>query len=110
MILMILILLGGGTLFMIYEPEKGHTLPLAIFYTWELIFAEIPEDFPASYVLRAMFFILPVLGITVIIEGIIDFALMMTVIRRAVKNTSLRNSSVRWTSPVRRYRYRAMAR
>ena len=94
MILMILILLGGGTLFMIYEPEKGHTLPLAIFYTWELIFAEIPEEFPSSYVLRAMFFILPVLGITVIIEGIIDFALMMRDRRRSERSwtTMLANS------------------
>jgi Trk K+ transport system NAD-binding subunit len=81
-LLMAAILLGGALMFMIFEPEKNHSLPRAIFYTWLLIFGEPPEEFPASNVLRAMFFIMPVLGLTIIIEGIIDFALMLRDRRR----------------------------
>jgi Trk K+ transport system NAD-binding subunit len=76
-LVMATILLGGGLLFMLYEPEKGHTLPQAVFYTWALVFGEPPEAFPNSAVLRLAFFIVPILGITVIIEGIIDFSLTL---------------------------------
>src|SRR5690554_5175829 len=59
---MVGILLAGGSMFLIFEPEKNHTLPRAIFYAWSLIFGEPPEEFPQSVVLRAMFFIMPILG------------------------------------------------
>lgn len=74
-LLMVLILLAGGLLFQKFEPEKHHTLPRATYYTWSLVFGEPPEEFPQSRVLQAMFFIVPVLGITIIIEGIVDLAL-----------------------------------
>ena len=38
---------------------------------------EPPEAFPQSRVLQALFFIVPILGLTVIIEGVVDLALMM---------------------------------
>ena len=81
-IVMSIILVVGASLFLLLEPEKGHTFPRAIFYTWSLIFGETPEAFPRSRILQAMFFIMPVLGLTVIIEGIIDFALMLRDRRR----------------------------
>jgi voltage-gated potassium channel Kch len=80
--LMAAILLGGCVLFMICEPEKHHSLPRAIFFSWALVFGETPEEFPHSYVLRGLFFLMPILGLTVIIEGIIDFALMLRDRRR----------------------------
>jgi hypothetical protein len=46
--LMAAILLGGGVLFMICEPEKHHSLPRAIFFSWALVFGETPEGFPRS--------------------------------------------------------------
>lgn len=82
LVLMLLILVGGGLLFMHYEPEKGHSLPRAIFYAWALVFGEPPEAFPSSGVLRFAFFVIPILGITVIIEGIIDFSLTLRDRRR----------------------------
>jgi len=81
-LLMAAIVVGGAVLFMLLEPEKKHTLPRAIYYSWSLVFAQSPEAFPESWILRALFFIMPVLGLTVIIEGIIDFALMMRERRR----------------------------
>lgn len=77
MLLMASILLGGGLAFQYLEPEKEHSLPKATYYTWCLVFAEPPEEFPESRFLQALFFIVPVLGLTVIIEGIVDLALMM---------------------------------
>ncbi|MHC4990123.1 MAG: potassium channel family protein [Planctomycetota bacterium] len=77
LLLMSVILLGGAALFVYCEPERKHSLPRAMFYTWALVFGEPPEEFPRSIVLQTAFFIMPILGLTVIIEGIIDFALMM---------------------------------
>lgn len=81
-LLMVVILAGGALAFMAFEPEKDHSLPRAVFYTWSLVFGEPPEEFPHSRALRLMFFIVPVLGLTVIIEGIIDLALMLRDRRR----------------------------
>lgn len=81
-LLMALILVGGGAMFIFFEPEKRHSLPEAIYYAWSLVFGQPPEAFPQPLVLRAMFFLMPVLGLTVIIEGIVDFALMLRDRRR----------------------------
>jgi hypothetical protein len=61
-LLLLVLLVGGGLLFKYLEPEKVHTLPRAIYYTWALIFGEQPEAFPRSPVLQGMFFVVPVLG------------------------------------------------
>jgi voltage-gated potassium channel len=80
--IMAALLLGGAVLFKALEPEKKHSFPQAMYNTWSLVFAEPPEAFPRSTVLRIMFFIVPILGLTVIIEAIIDFALMLRERRR----------------------------
>jgi Trk K+ transport system NAD-binding subunit len=81
-LIMAVILLGGALLFRRLEPEKRLSLPKATYYTWSLVFGEAPEEFPKSFVLQALFFLMPVLGLTVIIEGIVDFAFMVRDRRR----------------------------
>jgi Trk K+ transport system NAD-binding subunit len=76
-LLMLLILAVGALLFLVFEPEKNHTPLQALHHTWLLIFGEPPEAFPRHPALQAAFFLLPVLGLVVIIEGIIDFALTL---------------------------------
>lgn len=89
LLVMICILVPGAILFMTLEPEKGHDFFPALYMTWSLIFAEQPEAFPTSKVLRGMFFVVPVLGLTVIIEGIVDFALMLRDRRRSERSWCL---------------------
>ncbi len=80
--LMAVLLLVGALLFRALEPEKGHTLSQAAYFTFALIFGETPEEFPRSRVLQVLFFLMPILGLTVIIEGIVDFALVLRDRRR----------------------------
>ena len=80
------ILLGGGLLFRLLEPEKRHSLPKAIYYTWVLIFGQPPEDFPSSAVLQTLFFVVPLLGIAVILEGLVDFTLLLRDRRRSERS------------------------
>jgi Trk K+ transport system NAD-binding subunit len=79
---MFLLLLVGGMLFRALEPEKNHSFIRAMYYTFSLVFGEPPEEFPTSRVLQSLFFIVPLLGLTVIIEGIIDFAMVLRDRRR----------------------------
>ena len=77
LMLMGVILVGGGLLFQRYEPENHHSLLRATYYTWCLVFGEAPEEFPTSRVLQSLFFLVPILGLTVIIEAIIDLATVL---------------------------------
>lgn len=86
LLIMAVILFTGALTFRWMEPEKNHSLAKATYYTFSLIFAEPPEDFPTSRVLQVMFFLVPVLGLTVIIEGIVDFALILRDRRRFEKS------------------------
>lgn len=71
------ILVLGGLAFQTLEPEKNLSLPKASYFTFSLIFGEPPEEFPDSIPLQVMFFLIPVLGLTVIIEGIVDLAVLV---------------------------------
>lgn len=75
--IMMLVLVGGAAMFLALEPEKGHSFVQAMHMTFLLIFGEPPEEFPKVLPLQLLFFVIPVIGITVIIEGIIDFALIL---------------------------------
>ena len=85
-VFMVALLLVGAVLFRTYEPEQQHSFPRAAFYTFSLIFGETPEDFPKSPVLQVLFFAVPILGLTVIVEGIIDFSLILRDRRRFERN------------------------
>lgn len=76
-LIMLSILGWGGFAFMKLEPEQNHSPQKAVFYAWSLIFGEPPEAFPESLMLQVLFFVVPVLGLTVIIEGIVDFAFVL---------------------------------
>lgn len=77
-LLVMAFLLGGGSvLFKRLEPEQNHSFIEAMFFTWSLIFGESPESFPKPLALQIMFFALPVLGLILVMEGIVEFALML---------------------------------
>ncbi len=75
--ILVIVLVTGGLLFRTFEPEKNHSLAEATYFTWSLIFGEPPEEFPKSVVLQSLFFIVPLLGLAVIIEGIVDLSMML---------------------------------
>lgn len=81
-LVLILLLVGGGLLFRWLEPERDLSLIEATYYTWSLVFGEPPVQFPDHPVLEAMFFIVPVIGLTVVLEGLIELALMVRDRRR----------------------------
>ena len=63
-----IILMAGGILFRTLGDEPLSYVQ-AMYYTWSLVFGEPPQSFPTNPVLEAMFFVVPVLGLTVVLEG-----------------------------------------
>ncbi len=75
--LLLTILLGGAVLFMFFEPEKQHSFIHGVYCSWFLIFGQPPEEFPQSRVLQLLFFIIPILGLSVVLESIVGLALVL---------------------------------
>ena len=83
---MIALLLGAGLLFQHFDPQKRLSICEATYYAWSLVFGEPPEEFPQVAVLRVLFFVMPVLGLTVILEGILNLAMLLRDRRRYEPN------------------------
>lgn len=77
------LLIAGALCFQWLEPTPRRDFTTAIYYTFSLLFAQPPEAFPESIGLRILFFLIPILGLTVIIESIVDLSLMLRDRRRS---------------------------
>ncbi|MCB9845369.1 MAG: potassium channel protein [Phycisphaeraceae bacterium] len=71
------VLVVGANVFLAVDTQRKHTIASAVFYTWSLVFGEPPESFPEEWPLQALFFVVPVLGLTVIIEAVVELAFMV---------------------------------
>jgi len=82
LLLMAAIVASGALVFRMYHRPEPLSIWQAMYYSWSLVFGEPPERFPESWAIRPLFFLMPVLGLTIIIEGIVDFSLMLRDRRR----------------------------
>ncbi len=67
----------GGFAFECFQPEKNRSIWEGMYRVWSLILGQPPEDFPNSLPIRIFTFLIPVIGVTLIIAWIVDFAVMM---------------------------------
>lgn len=81
-LLMVSIVAGGALVFRLYNDSEPLSIWQAMYYSWSLVFGEPPERFPQSWAIRPLFFLMPILGLTIIIEGIVDFSMMLRDRRR----------------------------
>lgn len=74
-----LVMCGGALSFIFFHDpgEEDPTFIRALFKTWQLVLGEMPGEFPESRLLEILFFIMPIIGLLVIIESIIEFSLML---------------------------------
>lgn len=85
LLLIVAVLLAGAALFQaLYRESPGEPITFfrGLYYTWCLIFFEPPVDLPNSLVLDAMFFVIPLLGLLVLIETFVELSLMLRDRRR----------------------------
>lgn len=79
---MVLIVASGALVFRFFNDPEPLSIWQSVYYSWSLVFGEPPERFPESWAIRPLFFLMPVFGLTIIIEGIVDFSLMLRDRRR----------------------------
>jgi voltage-gated potassium channel len=75
-----LLLLGGLILWRFYvSPETGQRLALgeALYAVFTLIFFETTLPYPRRGLLQVFFFVVPILGLGVLAEGVIRFGVML---------------------------------
>ncbi|MCP3906372.1 MAG: hypothetical protein GY715_22355 [Planctomycetes bacterium] len=78
----IVLLIGAMLVRALDDPGRDHSWVDATYLTFYLIFGEPQEGLPRSRVLQVLFFLMPILGLTIIIEGIVDFSLVLRDRRR----------------------------
>jgi len=73
---------GGALLFHLFyiDPETGLSIsfPKALYGTFSLIFFENTMDFPKLWYLQILYFLLPILGLLVVADGVIRFGVALT--------------------------------
>lgn len=69
-----LVLCGGGLAFHWLERRRSLSPLEGVYYAWSLVFGEPPEAFPESLPLQILFFVIPTLGLTVIVEGLLQLS------------------------------------
>ena len=76
-----LAVLGGGGLYFVLarqaQVEHPATLPESVFLALSMIFFQANVDFPREWYLGAFFFIMPVVGLAILSQGIADFGVLL---------------------------------
>lgn len=82
LVLFLILVLGGGLfLFLFYvDPESGRQLGYveAVYDAFAMIFFASPLSFPKHGLLDVLFFVIPVLGLAVLAEGLLRFGVALT--------------------------------
>ncbi len=71
--------LGGGWLYhriSIYYGEPVGDLSAAVYHVLTLVFLNSLIDYPASWPLRAFYFLMPIIGIGLLAQGVADFGVL----------------------------------
>lgn len=77
LVLFLAIIFGGALLFNLYytNPETGShpTIEQSLHAAFALVFFEIVLPFPDVWYMQGLFFLIPILGLAVVVDGVIRF-------------------------------------
>ncbi|MBN2043370.1 MAG: NAD-binding protein [Anaerolineales bacterium] len=77
-LLLFALLIFGGTLifhFAYHDPASGETPSFSesLYVTFSMIFFQALLDFPSEWYLQILFFVIPIVGLTLVADGILKF-------------------------------------
>jgi voltage-gated potassium channel len=75
-------LVVGAALFLQLDPSLKGDRFKALYYTWALIFNQPQGEIPESGYLKAMYLLVPLVGLWVFVDAIVDFGLLLRDRRR----------------------------
>lgn len=67
-------LLVGGVILQAFERPGQYSYFNAVYTTWQLMFGQGPPEVPASWPARVLVFLVPVAGLAVLLEAVVDTA------------------------------------
>lgn len=74
-------IVGGGTLYYVLARQAGEahpaTLPESFFLALGLIFLQANVEFPSEWYLAVFFFIMPIIGLAILSQGVADFGVLL---------------------------------
>ena len=72
---------GGGLLYYLLARQAGEAhpanLPEAFYLALSMIFLQANIDFPGEWYLEAFFFIMPLIGLAILSQGVADFGVLL---------------------------------
>lgn len=80
LVLFILAIVGSGWLYFFLSQaseKRVESLVKAIYITLSLTFFQAGEDFPREWYLQMFFFIMPLVGISILAQGLTDFGVLL---------------------------------
>ena len=76
-----LAVIGGGAVYFALARRAGETppasLPEALFLALSMILLQANADFPGAWYLQIFFFLMPVVGLAILSQGIADFGVLL---------------------------------
>jgi Trk K+ transport system NAD-binding subunit len=71
-VLLVGVIVLGGAAFYGFDVERKRSFLEAVYTAFGLIFGDHPSQLPASWPLRILHFLLPIVGLGVVLEGIVE--------------------------------------
>lgn len=82
LIALLCIVLGGALIFRLFyvDPQTGQPIGFAqaLYGAFTLLFFENTLGFPAQWYLQLLYFIIPILGLTAVVDGVVRFGAALT--------------------------------
>jgi len=82
LLLFLALVLGGAVVFYFFyiDPSSGEhiSFPQALYGTFTLIFFQGSLEFPTQWYLQILYFIIPILGLVAVVDGVVRFGSALT--------------------------------
>jgi voltage-gated potassium channel len=82
LLLFIALVLGGAGIFFFFYTDpisgEGISFPQALYGTFTLIFFQGSLEFPSQWYLQILYFIIPILGLVAVVDGVVRFGSALT--------------------------------
>ncbi len=72
--------LGGGIIYYLLARHAGEplsNLPEAIYIMLSMVFMQPAEDFPSAWYLEIFYFVMPIIGVILLAQGVTEFGVML---------------------------------
>jgi voltage-gated potassium channel len=85
---LVVLVIGGAIAFRVLDPGRDATYVESVYRAWSLVFGEATGPFPRGGVLAFLHFVVPVLGLTIVVEAIVEISQLVRDRRRGEKRWS----------------------